>query len=268
MSSWSTADSQLAAAFAGCGFVVITRETEILELHNQVNLRYFIGDHSTVRPGLDREVLMEHWSSGELVKADPMHPFVCAMGAIRNHKALLKMQATGARLRLRSRGPGSGWEYEPGEEAPRLRLSQTVCATKDLPLAAAFGWIGTPVIDLEGASGARRYILPQDGHRGLDALDHADWRTDYLRRRQTVQNPEAFGHDGRPIPLAIELQNPEHPLCLAYNGSYAYARLQVHIRKLRRQIIIKAPSSKRRAVIPENPSDALLDEMGRHFQEG
>lgn len=247
--SWSTASTKLAAVYAGLGFVVTTRETEIIELNNRINLRYFISDRSTVRPALERDLLREHWETGGLAKLDRFHPFLCGMAAVKNMAALMRWQST-ANMRLRLVLKGALYEYEPGEEDSRLTLATECIRNKDLPLMAAMGVLGFPVIDTEGEAPRRLYILP---NTGLDPLQRK--AVDLVKRADPAK-----------LPLALEQSVPEHPLCLAYNGAYAFAKMNAHIRKLSRNVLLKAPRSKRRALIPDNPSDALLDDVGRHFR--
>jgi hypothetical protein len=246
--SWSTASTKLAAVYAGLGFVVTTRETELIELNNRINLRYFVSQTSTVRPSLDRDLLREHWENGGLAQLDRFHPFLCGMAAVRNMASLLRWQDVGTRLRLALKG--ALYEYEPGEEDSRLTLAKECIRSKDLPLMAAMGTLGFPVIDTEGSPPRRLYVMP---NTGLDPLQRK--AVDLVKRADPAK-----------LPLALETENPEHPLCLAYNGAYAFARMNAHIRSLERNVLLKAPGSNRRALVPENPSDALLDEVGRHFR--
>lgn len=247
--SWSTASTKLAAVYAGLGFVVTTRETEIIELNNRLNLRYFISQTSVVRPSLDRDLLREHWGNGGLEKMDRFHPFLCGMAAVKNMASLLRWQ-NAANMRLRLVLKGALYEYEPGEEDSRLTLATECIRNKDLPLMAAMGVIGFPVIDTEGDAPRRLYILP---NASLDPMQRK--AVDLVKRADPAK-----------LPLALETENPEHPLCLAYNGAYAFAKMNAHIRRLNRNVLLKAPRSQRRALIPDNPSDALLDEVGRHFR--
>lgn len=256
MSPWSTASTQLAAVYAGLGFVVETRETEIIELNSRINLRYHVSATSTAWPGLDRDLLREHWDNGGLLRVDPQHPFLCGMAAVKNMIALLDHQKTGAPVCLLKNG--GGYEYKSGSEDPRLKLSRECVRSQDLPLMAAMGFLGFPVIDIEGEAPRRTYILSNRSHTHLSdsVADRAESLAAHLIRR---------AQPGK-LPLAIEAEHPQHPLCLAYNGSHAYAKMTAHIRRLQRSVLIKAPQSSRRALVPENPSSALLDEVGRHFR--
>lgn len=251
--NWSTKDTALAAALGACGFPIRTSETEIVELRQSIKRRFFIGETSQWSQ-LDREGLLQSHANGSLAHADPLHPFLQALRAAHNYDALLSMQKTGASFKLV--GIRESWKYQEGEEDSRLRLCRGP-RTTDLPLAAALGVVGIPVIDIEGEPGHRFYVLPAYGLRSVD-LPHAfpEWRTAHLIRREVPGKPA----------LALERVDPQHPLCHAYQGAYTYAVLIAHCKRLSRNVLIKAPNSKRRAHIPENPSADLLADVRRHFR--
>lgn len=249
-SAWSTASTKLAAVFAGLGFVVSCRETEIAELNSRLNLRHFVGQTSQWRRHLDRDWLRSAWENGSLEKEDPLHPFLQGLRAVRCYDQLLRYQARGERLRLRPVAGGRAWEYEPGEEDSRMTLARRVHEISDLPLAAALATVGVPVIDLLGQAPKRKYLLPAEG------LDPAGSATAELIRR---------AEPGK-LDLQLERDQPEHPLCAAYQASYAYAALNAHIKRLERNIVIKAPHSNRRAYISERAPDRILDQVARHFR--
>jgi hypothetical protein len=250
--SWSTKSTALAAAFGACGFPIRTNATEILELRQAFKLRFFIGAQSQWL-ALERDPLREAHLTGELLKADPLHPFLQALRAARNYDVLLDVQKTGSRVRLTPAAQGA-WHYEPGEEDARLRLMPGP-RTNDLPLAAACGVVGIPVVDIEGEQGRRLYRLAARGLRSIE-LPQPEWETLHLIRRQMPGKPA----------LALEQSEPQHPLCLAYQGAYSYAALLAHCKRLARNVLIKDPHSRRRALIPENPSADLLEDVRRHFK--
>lgn len=246
--TWSTASTPLAAAFAACGFIVRPALTEIIELRHALKQRFSISPTSQWSQ-LDRDGLRNAYGTGELLKSDPLHPFLQALRAAHNYSALLKYQATGERFRLAPCGLGA-WQYEPGIEDSTLTL-QRGPRTTDLPLAAALGVIGIPVINLEGDVGRRFYALPAYGMR-----NQPEWQTlDLIRRRSPGQTA-----------LVLETTQPQHPLVSAYQGAYSYACLLSHCKRQAREVLLKSPHSNRRALIPENPSDHLLDQVRTHFR--
>ena len=257
----STKNTALAAAFGACGFPIRTTETEIVELRHSIKTRFFIGETSQWLK-LDRQGLHESYASGKLLKADPLHPFLQALRAAHNYSCILTMQHQAQRFRL-ARVVGSdssvsvdAWQYQLGEEDARLRFHRGP-RTNDLPLVAAMGVIGTPVIDFEGEPGRRLYVLPAYGLRCVDLPSaFPEWHTAQLIRRAVPGKPT----------LALEISNPQHPLCHAYQGAYTNAVLIAHCKKLARNVLLKAPNSKRRAHIPENPSADLLEDVRRHFR--
>ena len=261
-SNWSTASAKLAATYGGLGFIVWTRETEIMEKNARINLRFFISDTTVQGPyKLDRDGLREAWGSGALLRDDPMHPFLQGMRACFNIAALLKWQATGARYRLQEIVPGQAWQYAAGEEDPRLTLCAQKCRTTDLPLAAALGVIGIPVIDSDGAPPRRGYILPAFGHRALQfglAVPADPTETVTCLKRIAPGKPD----------LQLEIDFPAHPLLPAYAAAYAYGKIEADIarRNRERNVLIKDPYSSRRALMPENPSQAMKSAVRNFFR--
>ena len=247
ISGWSTCNTKLASVFGALGFSITTRETEILERNNQVKARFFIADQSA-RNGLVRDALRAGFENGALAKADPMHPFLISWVAITNYERLLEMQATGRRYVLVP-VPG-GWEYRVGEEDARLRLAGELIRTGDLPLAAALGAIGLPVVDIEGPAGERRYLLPKS------------------RVEAGVLNAGEMIKRAVPgkLDLRLEREVPGHPLCVAYQATFSHAALAKHMRNHFRALVLRAPKSQRRAMVGENPSDRVLDQARRFFQ--
>jgi hypothetical protein len=246
VSAWSTANTKLAAVFAGLGFPIETARTEILERRSSSRVRYFVGEQST-RSALRRELLRSGWENGELAKADPLHPFLVGLCAVTNYERLLIMQSRGERYRLTA-VPG-GWEYRQGEEDARLMLATQCVQTTDLPLAAALGAIGVPVIRFEGGQGQRRYVLP---NIGLDAVQQPC--AQLIRRAEPGK-----------LDLLLERTEPQHPLCAAYQASYSLGKLNAHLKGQRRCIVLKAPGSQRRAMVTEGATDRVMDKVRRHF---
>jgi hypothetical protein len=253
--TWSTASSRLAATFAGLGFIVSSRQTEMVERNSRLSIRYFISQSSQWRQ-LDRDVLRNDFETGALAQADPMHPFLQGWRGIGCYLMLCRRQERGVRLRLKEVVPGKAWEYEEGEEDPRLTLSKQVHSLRDLPLCGALGTVGIPVVDSDGEPGRRRYFVPTVGLKSLNGIDLPEWRTAFLIRRK---------EPGK-LDLQIEAEDPEHPLSYAYQGAYAYAKLAAHIKRLERYMILKAPRSNRRVIIHEHASDHALDQVGRFFR--
>lgn len=245
-SAWSTNNTKLAAVFAALGFHIETRATEILERKVSGRERFFVADHST-RLNLKRDFLRNAWATGELAKADPLHPFLVGMAAVTNYERLLIMQSRGERYRLVT-VPG-GWEYRQGEEDSRLMLARDLVQTTDLPLAAAMGAIGVPVVRFDGGQGSRRYVMP---NQGLDTTQRAS--ADLMRRAVAGK-----------LDLALESTEPQHPLCAAYQASYALGRLNAHMKGHYRCIVLKAPGSQKRALVTENATNRVMDKVQKHF---
>jgi hypothetical protein len=251
--SWSTKSTALAAAFGACGFPIRTNVTEIIELRPAFKLRFFIAAQSQWL-ARERNPLREAHLTGELVKADPLHPFLQALRAAHNYAVLLGVQKTGTRVRLAQVPDAQAWHYAPGEEDARLRLMPGP-RTNDLPLAAACGVVGIPVVDIEGEQGRRLYRLAARGLRSIE-LPQPEWETLHLIRRQ---------QPGKPA-LALEQSEPQHPLCAAYQAAHDFVKLTKHLKHRHpRAVILRAPGSHRRALVMEHASDRVLDKVRRHF---
>lgn len=255
--SWSTNNHKIAAAFAGLGFRVDLSETEIIELDSWRNLRFEVKETSLIHPKLPhRDDLYRGWMEGTLAQLDNDHPFLCGYWACHNMEALMKMQASGQSFALHLVQGSPLYHYQPGPEDPRLKLAPVQHATVDLPLAAAVGLAGLPVIDLDGPPGRRRYLMPDLTHTSLRPSSPPSLP------------PAAFFpriERGKPN-LRLGLAHPTHPVVLGYNGAYAYGILRRKLHELKRRLLIKAPDSDRRALIPLNPSKDLEDEVRQHFQ--
>lgn len=255
---WSTTNRPIAAAFAGLGFRVVINETEIIELNQWKNLRFEISDSSLTNPSLpSRDDLFRGWKEGTLEKLDNDHPFLCGIWAAYNMEQLMKLQATGERFRL-VRPVGSPlYRYEKGEEDSRLTVAPVCHASIDLPLAAAVGLVGLPVTNIDGDPGRRRYMFPDLTHEDLIILN----------AEQGIPVTQFFRRKDRDKPnLQLGLTHPQHPVVQGYNGSFAYGDLQRKLKSLKKRLLVKDPYSDRRALIPENPSAALEDEMRQHFR--
>lgn len=259
---WSTNSHKLAAAFAGLGFQVVINETEIVELASWKNLRFEVSDRSLTNPALPhRDDLYRGWMENTLVRLDNDHPFLCGIHACHNMECLMKMQATGQSFALQL-VPGTPlYRYESGVEDPRLKLAAVKHGSVDLPLAAAVGLAGLPVIDIDGTPPRRRYLFPDLTHESLLLNQKPETRNQEL----PVASFFARITPGRPN-LRLGLTHPQHPVIFGYNATYAYAELQAKIKVLKKRLLIKDPFSDRRALVPENPTQAFEDEIRQHFR--
>jgi hypothetical protein len=258
--SWSTNSTKIAAAFAGLGFKVLINETEIIELNCFSNLRFHISDTSLLRPGLPtRDDLYRGWMEDTLVKIDPTHPFICGMHACRSYEALLDYQDKGSGYALQLVTGTPLYRYEHGIEDPRLKLAPPAHAIVDLPLASAVALVGLPVIDIDGPAGHRRYLLPDRTLPGLADLPLSPLAG--LSVSQLLARKEA----GK-LPLQLGSTQPDHPVIHGYNVTRSYARLLTEIKAIKKRLLVKDPWSPRRALIPENPSSKLEEEVRSHFR--
>lgn len=255
---WSVKNRAIAAAFAGLGFRVVINETEIIELKQWKNLRFEVSDTSLTNPRLpSRDDLYRGWKEGTLEKLDNDHPFLCGIWAGLNMEKLMKMQDTGESFHLVRQLGSPLYRYEPGVEDLRLKLAPVRHATTDLPLAAAVGLAGLPVTNIDGEPGYRRYLFPDATHEHLAGIDEV----------MLMPVSKFFPRIERGKPgLQLGLTHPQHPVIFGYNGAYAYGEILRKLKGLKKRLLIKDPYSDRRALVPENPSPGLEDEMRQHFR--
>lgn len=255
--SWSTNSTKIAAAFAGLGFKITTSKTEIIELNRFSNLRFFVSDTSLLRPLLpSRDDLYRGWMEHTLVTLDPTHPFLCGMHACHSYDALLDYQDIGTGYALQLVKGTPLYRYEHGFEDARIKLASPAHAIVDLPLAAALALAGLPVIDIDGVPGRRRYLLPDTTlpHLMLPGSPLIPV-ADLIARKEAGK-----------LPLRLGSTHPDHPVINGYNATRAYTRLLSEIKAMRQRLLVKDPWSARRALIPENPSSQLEDEVRNHFR--
>jgi len=251
MSTWSTTDTKTAAAYAGLGFAIETRETIICEKNRTPSIRFHIADQTLSRtPTLFSRHLHQLFIDGALAKTDPLHPLLCGLAACANMDALhLMMRGVACLLKMRD----GLYRYEVGTEWHEILTSPRLHRTADLPLAAAVSIAGIPATGFEGAPPRRRIEFPDAFHffapsQGLTVAQH-------FQRRGTEPHPHA---------LQLGLTHPDHPVVHAYNATRAYAQLLAEVKT--RRILAKDPYSSRRALIPENPSPELEDEVRQFFR--
>jgi len=255
--SWSTNSTKVAATFGGLGFKITSNLTEIIELKSFQNLRFFVSDTSLLRPQLPtRDDLYRGWMEDSLMRLDPTHPFICGMFGCHNMDALVDYQSKGTSYQLQLASETPLYRYQPGTEDSRLKLAPAAHAIVDLPLAAAVALIGLPVIDVEGEAPRRRYLLPDQTLPGLLISPSPPLPVSAMIARK---------EPGR-LPLQLGLTQPHHPVVQGYNVTRTYARLLKDINGLKKRLLIKDPYSSRRALIPENPSLQLEDEVRQHFR--
>lgn len=252
--SWSTTDTKLAAAYAGLGFPVSTRETLIVEKNRLQSIRFHIAEQTLDRPQvLYSRHLHQLYLDGLLAKQDPSHPLLVGYAACENMDALqLIVQRGTAHVLEKENTPF--WKYRPGAWGHTILLQPAEHRTKDMPLAAAVTLAGVPLIGTERIDDVTRRHLLLFPDATLDPTSLVTV-TQLFQRRGTKPHPHA---------LQLGLTHPQHPVVHGYNATRAYAQFLAEVKH--RRILAKDPTSARRALIPENPSKALEDQVRKHFR--
>jgi hypothetical protein len=255
--SWSTTNTKLAAAYAGLGFPVTTRDTVIIERSRKEDIRFHIDEKTLDRPQvLYSRHLHQLYVDGTLAEKDPTHPLLTGYAACENMDALQLILHRGTAHELAfEKGL---WKYRAGTWSHPILLQPAQHGTKDMPLAAAVTLAGVPMIGHDGTAPRHRLLFPDD-YLQPPSLP--------ISKSPTLPVADLFtrrGTDPYPHALQLGLTHPDHPVVHGYNAARAYARFLGEIKH--RQILAKDPTSARRVLIPENPSPQLQDDIRRFFR--
>lgn len=258
--SWTTTDTKLAAAYAGIGFPVSSRETIIIEKASRRDIRFHIEEQTVDRPQvLYSRHLHQLYLDGTLAKKDPTHPLLAGYAACQNMDAIQRILHRGTAYQLTLEN--GLWKYGEGTWSHPILLQPPAQATKDIPLAAAITLAGIPVIGHDGSAPRHRLHFPDT------FLSVSESPSLLVSQSQGLPVAALFARRGtEPYPHALQLglTHPQHPVVHGYNATRAYAAFLAEIKH--RRILAKDPTSARRALIPENPSPELEAQVRRHFR--
>lgn len=246
--AWSVTNTKEAAAFAACGFVITTQVTELVEKRGKVQVRLMVDEVSARDPGMRRGEIYQAYRSGRLEQEMPRHPYLLALRAAHNDEQLQRWRHQGGVVSLRS--DATGWELvRNGEHQTRLEAvpAHLRVATTDRALAAALVTIGAVPLTVDTAGDRPAYVFHP---LTLDGAPLAP-----LLRRSA-----AHARD-----LALELEQPDHPLCAAYAGAWAKVQLARHLAQSPRAVILRAEGSQRRAYISEQATGRVMDKVTQFF---
>jgi hypothetical protein len=127
-----------------------------------------------------------------------------------------------------------------------------------LPLAAALGGVGLPVVRIEGGDSGRLYWLPQNGY----ARRRADGSV-FLEDASALMQRDPCEAD--PYRLRLELTDPAHPVCFAYDALCTRVLLKRELEKRKPLLQIQQGASLQ-ALISMNASGRVMDRVTRHFK--
>ena len=245
-------NTKLAACLAALGFPF--KAEMVQPSQGKLSIQFLFSGRST-RPGFEAMSLncAALHQAGKLEAQDAMHPLCVMMRAQENYDALLAMQH-GRPHRLGSTAGDQMTLYRPGSE----KWFEATVETKDLPLAAALAGVGLPVVRIEGGDGGRRYWLPRQGYArrladGTVVLEDAP----VLMERAPCE--------ADPYRLKLEITDPAHPVCFAYDALCTRVLLKAELQK-RTPLLQLQQGASTQALISMNASGRVMDRVTRHMK--
>lgn len=262
-------DTRMAASALGLGFAGSLHST----VHTQTGKPQYEVRFETPSarfPHLELRHCIAHWRDSGMLKplyvnqhltlpAEPLHAFACAMRAQVAYDAYLHAQKTGGIPHLVACAEGWAFEYDQRIELDTQVICETVELT-DLALCAALAPLGIPLLGIKGSDRQRSYTLARNGF-AVKAADGVTTSCDALhltRRAPTAQDP---------LHLALEDEQPMHPVCIGYDALTARRELKRQIGFSQASLIVTDPQgTARQALIPVNYKSHVGDAVARHFK--
>lgn len=250
--AFTTSHTKLAACLVALGFPwkhnVMHRQSD-----GRDYITFMFGARSTRSqfPVLSIECA-RIWKGGTL---DPMHPLAVMMRALQNREKILDMHK-GAPCRLIAVAGGQMTELVPGTELPAIQSIPRTLQLDDLDLVAAIAGVGIPPTLITGASPRHAYHLPRHGFtlrgdQGQPLLHDAH----HLSRRAPTAHD--FQH------LALEEEDPLHPVVLGYDALTIRAELQAIIRRTLPSLLIEERGMQ--AEVSVNFTGRVMEKIARRL---
>ena len=265
-------DTRLAACFRALGFRYHA-ETIIQERTDTPRTQFLFELHSLRFPHLNARLIYGAWKSGQLQQTEPMHLLCVMMLAQANYDAMLSMTKDRAAYRLASCAGGQLTRYEPGTEAHAITLLAERVPTDDLRLAACVGLLGIPATQITCPQ-SRRHVfhLAAVGYPVLlaDGRQHLHRAVDLIRRAPSPTDP---------LRLQMEIDQPLHPLCIAYDALYNRTELKRELGAQAPLLLVDEPThrltgdgaarellSARQALISSDADGRVMDHVTAHMK--
>lgn len=220
-------NTKLAACMGGLGFPSDCRPVQAVQ-GGQVVVE-FVFTKPSIRPEFRHlhHTIASEYVSGELEARDPLHPLCWMMAGQHNYDRLCEMQDESTAMRLVVKKKGVPLTiYKPGPEQQGMIQRGVAEKIDDLALTASVGVLGIPAIQIYGSPGSRLYGLPVAGYvlEGGKNGPQEHTTAQLIRRAPTAQDP---------LHLALEDEDPLHPVVLAYDGLHARAFLKRTLRNIK-----------------------------------
>lgn len=227
--AFQTSNTKLAACLWAMGFIPSMRLR-----HRQSDGKDYIDfmfGVKSARPQFSTYTITiaRMWKKGAL---SPMHPLCVMMRALTNREALLDM-LKGVPMRLVSVADGCMTEFRHGAENAQIMAMPREFAEPDLDLMASVSGVGIPPLAITGSPPAHVFHLSRHGFTLKDPVTKAPVMHDaqrLLRRAPTATDP---------LHLALEDEEPLHPVVLGYDVLTVRSELQRVIRKTQPSLIVE-----------------------------
>lgn len=162
----------------------------------------------------------------------PMHPLCVMMRALKNRDCMMDM-IKGTPMRLVSVADGCMTEFRHGAENPQLLTLPREIRLPDMDLAVCLAGLGIPPQSITGSPPAHVFHLARHGYTLRGDKPKVPIMHDahhLLRRAPTAADPQH---------LALEDEQPLHPMVLSYDALTIRAELQALIRKTMPSLIVE-----------------------------
>lgn len=251
----TTQNTKLAACMGALGFPCDCRPVQNVQTGKVVV--EFIFCKPSIRPEFKhlRHTVASEYVSGELALRDPTHPLCVMMAAQHNYDRIIEMHR-GAAMRLVAKKGASMTLYKPGIEQQGMLLRQRYPEPlNDMALTASVGVLGIPAVQIFGTENDHCYVLPIAGYVLQTATGPVEYATAHLIRRAPT------AHD--PLRLALEDEEPLHPLVMAYDSLHSRAFLKRKLESISPLLLHEDGGLK--ALISAKFTGRVMDELTHRF---
>lgn len=192
--------------------------------------------------------LMHAYRTGALERADPAHPFLDALRALRNRERLLRWIMAGRPAQLAKHPRCDRWQYEsaPLAEIPS-HMAARLWMTRELKAACALGVFGVPLVRCSGVLPDMTFELSFAGFPPSSA---------------TCQIVDDFRSG------ALDDREPHHPFFIAWSAIEVMQKLKRHMQSEIANVWIEKPKSKHgaSAFLRADATSKARDQMRTHFR--
>lgn len=186
----------------------------------------------------------------------PMHPLAVMMRALKNREALLDMQK-GVPMRLVSVADGCMTEFRAGAENATLLAMPREIALPDLDLAAALTGLGIPPLEITGTAPTHVFHFSRHGY----TLKHPETKAPIMHDAQRLLRRAPTAAD--PLHLALEDEEPLHPLVLGYDVLTIRSELLRLIRSTQPTLLLEENSMQ--AEVSMNYTGRVMQRIATRF---